>query len=165
MNRSFALLCLVLFPAQVFAADPAGPFAKGNKAIGQWKQVMTGKLSPFSEEKSTQETTLTSTPAINGWYIETSSTGWPGMSTSLMSIEPDGKSLKLWSFAQNNVLTMAGTTDGTLTRLSGTDQYGGIVELSDKWIDDDHREGRFTLKSKDGVTLIDLIQKVTRVGK
>jgi hypothetical protein len=153
----------------VVAAEPPqkpGPFVAGNKAIGTWKQVTSGKASPFTNDKTTTESKSVAKAIVNGWFLEGSIEDGPNSSKSLAAIDPDGKGMRVWLFAQGNVVTLAGKIDDeTTTHLSGTDQYGNTAELTDKWIDNEHREGTFIVKSLDGNVLIDVTTKLSRIDK
>lgn len=137
----------------------------GNRSIGAWKQVTSGKASPFTEDKTTTEWKLTTKAILNGWYLESSTDG--GLTKTLHAIDPDGKSMRYWLFTQGNVVTLSGKIDedGNAVQLSGTDQYGSRAEMTNKWIDNDHMEGTFIIKSKDGKILIDVSTKLSRIDE
>ncbi len=165
-----ALLLVMGQGLAAVAAEPPqepGPFKSGNKALGTWKHVVSGKASPITNDKTTTETTLVSKPVVNGWYIESVTVDGPNPSMSLTAGDPAGNGVRVWLFAQNNVVTLSGKINdaGVITSLSGKDQYGNAAELTEKWIDDDHREGTFIVKSKDGAVLIDVSSRLSRVSK
>jgi hypothetical protein len=144
------------------AAAPAGVFANGNKGIGTWKVTSTGKLSASSEAKYTTESTVTTRAIVNGWYLESTGEG-AVPSQNVVGAGADGI-IRMWLFAPGDMITLSGKSDGKHTQLAGTDQYGSTAEYKETWLDDDHREGTFTLKAN-GKALIDTQMKLERVKK